>query len=330
MLKLNRPSRVNILSVQSHHFLINLKNNKQKETNMTVPHEPTEPSKAIDHVRQSFSAEKWSQPESGLDRRFEGVHLGRIGNTHSFKDESRTPVPEAGITFNVVQNSAGMTGIYTEALPDYSVEALQFDEKTNQLKWAVPHPSGSDVLVSGDWGELVTDKPVDWSKGGNFGIEGSHAGIVRVTDTNGEAKYFFLGADFKGESDDWTVTGGIVEVKPTNLAMLPPSEPKAEQPSIEEAVSSQEPTIDEETSSDSKNPYYRLFRPELTLGQVTTPSDSAPDTQEVERDAALRSRTPQPPLTEADIARLTQSRGHRPTNEEIAGMNAARARGIHN
>lgn len=50
---------------------------------------------------------------------------------------------------------------------------------------------------------------------------------------------------------------------------------------------------------------------------------------EAEKDKALRERHPQPPLTEDDIAKLTAHRGKAPTQEEIAAMNDARARGIH-
>jgi hypothetical protein len=296
-------------------------------------HEPTEPSKDIDQIPQPFSAEKWSRPESGLEKRFEGVHLGRIGNTAQFKDESRTLVPEAGIVFDVVQNSAGMTGIYAEALEDYTVEALQIDDKTKQLSWDSPHPSSPSVLVSGDWGELVKDDgPIDWSKGGNFGIEGPHGGIVRVTDKNGAVKYYFLGADFKGESDDWLVTGGIVEIHPTDLSALPGNTP-VEQPSVEVSSTVSEGPVVESDASELDSSSDR-FRPEPVLGQIATrDSDSTEDdlnAEEAAKDAALRARTPQPPLTEADIADLTRRRGRRPSDADIEGMNAARARGIHN
>lgn len=296
-------------------------------------HEPAEPSKEIDQIPQPFSTEKWSRPESGLEKRFEGIHLGRIGNTAQFKDESRTPVPEAGIVFNVVQNSAGMTGIYTEALEDYAVEALQIDDKTKQLSWNSPHPSSPEVLVSGDWGELVKDDgPIDWSKGGNFGIEGPHGGIVRVTDKNGAVKYYFLGADFKGESDDWLVTGGIIEIYPTDLSALPSSTP-VKQPSVESSstVSGDTVVAPNVTETDSS---YSHFSSEPVLGQIATrDSEQTEDdlnAEETTKDAALRERTPQPPLTEADIADLTRRRGRRPSDADIEGMNAARARGIHN
>lgn len=45
-------------------------------------------------------------------------------------------------------------------------------------------------------------------------------------------------------------------------------------------------------------------------------------------DAALRERIPKPPLTSEDIAKLEAHRGQPVTQEQIAGINAARARGI--
>lgn len=45
--------------------------------------------------------------------------------------------------------------------------------------------------------------------------------------------------------------------------------------------------------------------------------------------ARLRERHPSPPLSEEQIRKLDMHRGRRPTQEEIDGMNAARAAGIH-
>jgi hypothetical protein len=65
------------------------------------------------------------------------------------------------------------------------------------------------------------------------------------------------------------------------------------------------------------------------LGEQEIPSSAVNETSEEEKDKALRARNPQPPLTEDDIAKLTVSRGRRPTEDEIDGMNQARAQGIH-
>jgi hypothetical protein len=51
--------------------------------------------------------------------------------------------------------------------------------------------------------------------------------------------------------------------------------------------------------------------------------------EEAARDAALRERHPQPPLTTAQLGRIAAHRGSYPSPGEIAGMNSARARGIH-
>ena len=51
--------------------------------------------------------------------------------------------------------------------------------------------------------------------------------------------------------------------------------------------------------------------------------------EEAARDAALRERHPQPPLTTAQLGKIAAHRGSYPSPNEIAGMNSARARGIH-
>lgn len=51
--------------------------------------------------------------------------------------------------------------------------------------------------------------------------------------------------------------------------------------------------------------------------------------EEAARDAALRERHPQPPLTTAQLGRIAAHRGSYPSTDEIAGMNSARARGMH-
>jgi len=51
--------------------------------------------------------------------------------------------------------------------------------------------------------------------------------------------------------------------------------------------------------------------------------------EEAARDAALRERKPLPPLTEDQIQRLADMRGGvRPSDEDIEGINQARAAGI--
>lgn len=64
-------------------------------------------------------------------------------------------------------------------------------------------------------------------------------------------------------------------------------------------------------------------RPERPENTPLTPEEEA------RIDAALRERTPRPPLTGADVSKLEINRGRSLTDAEIDDMNAARAAGIH-
>ena len=47
------------------------------------------------------------------------------------------------------------------------------------------------------------------------------AGIAAIVEQEGETRYYAIGADFKGEPDDWTVRGAMVEVTPAAPAERP-------------------------------------------------------------------------------------------------------------
>jgi hypothetical protein len=93
----------------------------------------------------------------------------------------------------------------------------------------------------------------------------------------------------------------------------------------------------EQAPQTSPNNYDQLLDPSADLShlsvdgaRVESPSEPTLTKQEEDaRDAALRARNPQPPLTPEQIARLAAHRGQPVTPEQIEGMNGARAAGIH-
>ena len=93
----------------------------------------------------------------------------------------------------------------------------------------------------------------------------------------------------------------------------------------------------EQALQTKSNIYDQLLDPSADLSPLTVDgapveSPSAPALTEQEKvaiDAALRTRNPQPPLTNEQIAILASHRGQPVTPDQIKGMNAARARGIH-
>jgi hypothetical protein len=180
---------------------------------------------------QSTSVETWTPLETGLAIPINGVHLGRIEQPEggaTYKDESRTLASEAGFIFKVTQSSAGFTGIYVNPTEGYAVSALAVDPETKKPKWVEPSADNSQILVSGDWGQLVNNPDilnVKWDADTKFGEAGVHAGIVKVTDAEGRTRYFGLAADFAGKEDDWDVTGKIVELVPKNELDAPAPKP---------------------------------------------------------------------------------------------------------
>lgn len=64
--------------------------------------------------------------------------------------------------------------------------------------------------------------------------------------------------------------------------------------------------------------------PIVELGQPVLGSEGVAGSED-----PLRARIPQPPLTPADITRLGVHRGMVVTPDQVDGMNAARAAGIH-
>lgn len=176
-----------------------------------------------------FPIKEWSHPQAGLEKHIPGVYLGvKVGLdgwNDGYVDESETPVPEAGIIFGVVQASYGYTGIFAKALEGYKVESAQFDPSTRQINWIQPQEGSDDVIVTGDWGRMSETPSKEWASA-NLGNPGGKAGIVRVTNTEGEVKHYALGANFEGEPDSWTVKGALVEVAPHEHESLPSAKPE--------------------------------------------------------------------------------------------------------
>lgn len=85
---------------------------------------------------------------------------------------------------------------------------------------------------------------------------------------------------------------------------------------------SPQPSLDIPEKDHSAN----ILTPEL---DEKPPYTHLPDDRQAETDAQLGERHPQPPLSEEQIRKLALHRGQRPTQEEIDGMNSARAAGIH-
>ncbi|HEX5448179.1 MAG TPA: hypothetical protein VFW90_03220 [Candidatus Saccharimonadales bacterium] len=101
-----------------------------------------------------------------------------------------------------------------------------------------------------------------------------------------------------------------------------------------EELQPDQPQIQDEQSSGYLGPEgHEISTPEEMQGAIESaavrPAKERSASEDEEIDKALRARNPKPPLTDQDIASLTQHRGRPPTQEEIDGINAARARGIH-
>ena len=177
------------------------------------------------------SVETWTPLETGLVVPINSVHLGRIVNQNGgvvYKDEARTSVNKAGIDFMVAQSSAGFTGMYVIPTKGHTVSILTINPETKKADWVKPAGDDPQILVSGDSGQLVNNPnilKVKWDSDTRFGEAGIHAGVIKVTDTEGQTRYYGLAADFAGREDNWEVTGKIVELEPKNELGAPTPKP---------------------------------------------------------------------------------------------------------
>ncbi len=175
--------------------------------------------------------EAWVPLETGLVVPINSVHLGRIERPDggaTYKDEAHTFVDEAGFVFTVTQSSAGFTGIYVNPTEGHTVSMLAFDPETKKADWVEPSVDDPQILVSGDWGQLVNNPnilKVKWDSNTKFGEAGIHAGVIKVINAEGQSRYYGLAADFEGKEDDWSVTGKIVELTPKNELDAPAPKP---------------------------------------------------------------------------------------------------------
>ena len=178
-------------------------------------------------------------PNAEIQPVLSGVFLGnkKLLNGNGYVDEYYQPVHDAGIEFGVEQASYGFTGISARTISkDLKVEALKEDKDTKAISWVQSDESG-EVRVTGDWGKLG-EVSIEDQANVNLGKEGGRAGIVRVTDKTGNQRFYVMGADFKGEPDNWKVTAQMVEVYPKNMPAL--TAQKLGLPSGDEALSTRE------------------------------------------------------------------------------------------
>ena len=174
----------------------------------------------------------WNPVEGGLQRRVAGVHLGKVlgpdGWGTGFRDESDTPVPEAGLTFRVGQSSTGTTEVSAVAQPGYRVEAGRIDAETGRVTgWDPAQSEALGTRVAADKGNFLSGQ----REHDKLGNPGTRVGVVRVTGPESDVNYYAMGAQFVGLPDNWQVDGGIVQVYPIEVPSLPgtlPQLPSAE------------------------------------------------------------------------------------------------------
>lgn len=177
------------------------------------------------------SVEAWVPLETGLVVLINSVHLGRIkepGGGATYEDNAYIFVGKAGFGLMVAQSSGGFTGMYVNPTEGYTVSMLAVNPETKKTDWVEPSVDDPQILVSGDWGQLVNNPnilKVKWDSNTKFGEAGIHAGVIKVTNAEGQSRYFGLAADFEGKEDDWNVTGKIVELTPNNELDAPVPKP---------------------------------------------------------------------------------------------------------
>lgn len=202
---------------------------------MNIPNHlpaPQEESNSTDIVPQSHAPEGtvWSKsPGSEVMPIVEGVRLGSLGDG-KFKDEHFQQVPDMGITVGVEQASYGFTGISAEALPGFRVDALRM-AKDGSYTWEGPPDHTRRVWVNADWGNMQS-LPAELWQADNLGNPGNLAGIIRIyNEEQDTARFFGMGADFRGKPDSWLVGAQMIEIYPNiptglegGMQALPPTE----------------------------------------------------------------------------------------------------------
>jgi hypothetical protein len=173
----------------------------------------------------------WDRREGGLQHKMEEVHLGAIpdseGVIQNYRDAVESPVPAAGISVIVSQSSFGYTGVSVRSHSGFTVESGRYDPTSGQVNWASPNEGSDPVVVTGDMGNMGQYTPLEGWTHEDVGNPGIRGGAVRVTGEDGYVRYFAVGANFAGVSDNWVVRGGIVEVQPyeDKLPTTPPALP---------------------------------------------------------------------------------------------------------
>lgn len=99
-------------------------------------------------------------------------------------------------------------------MPGFKAEALRVDPQTHETTWVTPYEGSDEVKVAQDLGNGLQDETGAPRLQAELGNEGVRSGVVRVTNAEGDQKYYVLGAKFEGKPDDWNVTGAIAEVTP--------------------------------------------------------------------------------------------------------------------
>jgi len=186
-----------------------------------VPRSPETPPEHLGSTPEAAHEleQAWSHSETSLHQALGTLHLGvtqQNGFPH-YHDEQDVLVPNAGIVARFSQSSGGYTGIEVRALGDETVEALNIDASGAGTLWKAPeeHRHGYATLSSdsGNMGGSSKLKAEDWARH-NFGNPGAQVGIVRVTTSDGNRRFFAVGADFQGRPDSWRVSGKILELSP--------------------------------------------------------------------------------------------------------------------
>lgn len=165
------------------------------------------------------------------------AHLG--DGRHGYRDSLEEAAP--GARFNVVvsQASYGSTSVYVRPQEGVLVQAMVCDGPTGDVSWRDGYDDDDRVLVSSDRGrfgsgeldesplrevlaesasagtDIVSSMGSDSAAREQWGNPGLRTGLVRTVDeTTGHIQYYALGVGFKGDADNWLVTGGVVEVRP--------------------------------------------------------------------------------------------------------------------
>jgi hypothetical protein len=140
----------------------------------------------------------------------DGVHLGEVRPNH-FVDVVQSPVPEAGISVCVWQNSVGATGIGAVHLGCNTVETATVDNSGN-LVWQKQLENRDTVEISSVWGNVGELHLQDLIRNENIGNPGVQWGVVRVTSPDSTQNHFLVAAEFSGAVNNWNVRAGIAAI----------------------------------------------------------------------------------------------------------------------